>query len=108
MHSVPLWWSLRLRLPLLISSLIVVVLAAFLFTVNRVLEQALLRSGGARAHGGVRVVRRSGQDARRILGRAERSARLIDSDCRVRSSVSSRRGSALRAMADPRLPARGR
>src|SRR5438034_4830762 len=49
MNSVPLWRSLRLRLPLLISGLIVVVLAAFLWTVNRFLEQTLLRSGAVRA-----------------------------------------------------------
>src|SRR5258708_27595011 len=49
MNSVPLWRSLRLRLPLLISGLIVIVLAAFLWTVNRLVEQTLLRAGAARA-----------------------------------------------------------
>src|SRR5439155_4045642 len=49
MNSVPLWRSLRLRLPLLISGLIVIVLAAFLWTVNRLVEQTLLRAGAVRA-----------------------------------------------------------
>jgi len=49
MNSVPLARSLRLRLPLLISGLIVIVFGAFLWTLNRVLEQALLRAGSVRA-----------------------------------------------------------
>jgi signal transduction histidine kinase len=49
MNPVPLWRSLRLRLPLLISGLIVIVLAAFLWTVNRLVEQTLLRAGAVRA-----------------------------------------------------------
>ena len=43
------WRSLRVRLPLIISAVIVLVLAAFLWTINRALEQTLLGAGGVRA-----------------------------------------------------------
>jgi PAS domain S-box-containing protein len=41
--------SLRWRLPAMISTILVVVLAAFLYSAHRELEQVLLRSGGERA-----------------------------------------------------------
>ncbi len=41
--------SLRLRLPLMISAVVTVVLATFLWTTNRALEQTLLRAAGFRA-----------------------------------------------------------
>jgi PAS domain S-box-containing protein len=48
-RPLPLWRSLRLRLPLLISMLITAVLAVFVWTIDHELEQALLRAGGERA-----------------------------------------------------------
>src|SRR5581483_12170457 len=43
------WLSLRLRVPLALSALVALVLAAFLWVAFREVEQALVQSGGARA-----------------------------------------------------------
>src|SRR5207248_8392126 len=47
--SLPLWRSLRLRLPLLMSGLIALVLVTVFWVINREIEKGLLRAGSERA-----------------------------------------------------------
>jgi signal transduction histidine kinase len=74
----PVTRSLRLRLPLLISTIIVVVLGLFLWTTNRALERTLVQAGSDRARAAADQVAsllsqstaRSVTEARRIAGDA--------------------------------------
>jgi hypothetical protein len=101
MNSVPLWRSLRLRLPLLISGLIVFVLAAFLWTVNRLLEQTLVRSGGIRAQGAAdQVAGVMATATARGLGEVRRLAATDDVRRYVRSP-SAEQEAAIRRLLQP-------
>ncbi len=74
--SLPAWHSLRLRLPVIMSALITVVLATFLWVAYRQVESALLQAGGARAQGAAdQLANLLAQSTQQRLGDLERAAR---------------------------------
>ena len=95
------WRSLRVRLPLLISAVIVVVLAAFLWTINRALEQTLLGAGGVRAQAAAdQVATLMATAAARGLGEVRRLAGT-DEVRRYMTSPSSGDGDGVRKLLAP-------